>query len=988
MKIDARGKDAVLEILAERARSYTPEWNMNTADPDIASALAVACADMFAGTIRKINGLPLKNEIAFFNAINSSLLPASPSEGYVSFSLSADDVGNAEVVKGTVLSAYANDDGDTMHFETKDDILVSPARIEAAFCVDDSEDHIGRFEELCENGGALFGTGNTNLQSHVMTLGHPFAFNVRTEAEIRLMFCRKGGIPVNRDYVNALSDADACMIEYYAGEETGYLPFSGITERNGALLLYKSDKLPPVSADENGFGIRFTVKDMARFDGFSFSYIAALPSAKSIEVDCVTDGNIEFDRAGFYPFGERFQLFNEVYFGCGEVLDKRGAQITLSFDMNLDTVPIENQPDFDINWKWIAKRGDFREPKSYKITISEVIWEYYNGYGWARLFSDRSYCDIFNCPQDVTSCFRSMTFRCPEDMTEVFVGARSDCYIRARIIRAENLYKLRGDYLSPYLRNIALEYYYTEAGCRLNKISADNCLEQKTYDPLDQSVYDGFVPFCCAGADHRSMYLGFQVQPDTGPVRILWNVDEEVSSDSAVLGWEYLTERGWKPMNVIDETESFTKAGLTIFLDNPGFVKKRIFGEELYWIRIYDRADRYRTEKDKLPVIKSIHFNSVRAVNIDSHREEFFPMNVYTENAEFTLAAGDILDFELYVNEFSTITDAEAEKLRKEGRVIRVKDSTGMDTHIWVKWKEVSSFLTENNTSRCYTLDRGSGKFSFGNGRKGRIPSVSDNTDIRVRYTTGGGSRTNVETGVISSMERSIGFVSAVTNPKRFFGGRDAETIFEAMKRSSIMLRTQNKAVTSVDIEQLAMYASRSVIKARCISGRDINGEREQGAVTLVVMKDPHSEFSKVRREIEEYLMPRLPSDIVASGKLYIIEPVFITMNVHATVAANELNGIFDLKKSVEECLLDYIGSYRGKPGDTSWNLGMIPNEQQIRSVILRLDKVSRIKSLGVTTYVPTPGGLKETDEEGLRKYRYILPENGHHDISVIIGDM
>ena len=71
-----------------------------------------------------------------------------------------------------------------------------------------------------------------------------------------------------------------------------------------------------------------------------------------------------------------------------------------------------------------------------------------------------------------------------------------------------------------------------------------------------------------------------------------------------------------------------------------------------------------------------------------------------------------------------------------------------------------------------------------------------------------------------------------------------------------------------------------------------------------------------------------------------------------------------------------------------NWNLGMIPNEQQIRSVILRLNKVARIKSLGVTTYVPTPGGLKETDEEGLRRYRYILPENGHHDISVTLGDM
>ncbi|MBR5089298.1 MAG: baseplate J/gp47 family protein [Ruminiclostridium sp.] len=984
VRVDNRDKDEIIAKMTERAKSYTPEWNMNLSHPDIAAVLALVYAEMLSGTMKKMNGIMLKNKIAFFNMVNASLLPAAPSEGYVSFTLSSDDVGSTPIEKGAVMSSYS-EDGGTIHFETCDDILVSPARIEKIFCADDRDDFIGEYESFKEEKAAFFGLPPVNLQSHVMRIAHPYSFNVRTDGVIALRFFRKGGSLVGNEIIRALADPSAVDIEYYAGEETGFLHFSGVSENGGELLLTKTGDIPPVAADEDGFSIRFTVKDVSGLEGFAFSHIEALPSAGPISPDCVTNGNIEYDINEFYPFGERFQLFNEVYFGCGEILDKLGAEVTMSFDMNIVEVPIENQLDDDgINWKWIANKKDFKESKSYRIAITGVIWEYFNGNGWARLFPDSRYSDLFNIVQGVTSSFKTMTFTCPRDMSMTFAGPHEGYYIRARVLSAENLYKTKGWYMSPQIRNISFEYHYGGSGCHIRDIVSYNNIEERRFEP-PAAQSEGFVPFRCAGASDRTVYFGFSAAPDNGPMRILWDVEEDPLSVRPKLRWKYLTAEGWKPMNIADETENFTRVGLTVFLDNHGFVKKKLFGEELYWVAVSDGENAYRAKRCGLPVIKGIFFNSVKAVNVDSHNEEYFAMNVYTENAEFRLAAADVLDFELYVNEFTTITDAEADALEEAGRVIRVSGNGGIDTQIWVKWNEVNSFAMEDNSSRCYTIDRSTGVFTFGNGRKGRIPSVSDINNIRVLYTTGGGDRSNAEAGRIVSLERSYGFVSGVTNHKRFYGGCDTETVAEAMKRSAVMIRTQGKAVTARDLETLTFNASRSIKKLRCVSGRNAFGAKERGAVTLVVLKKEHSEFSRIVRDIRQYLSGRLPGNIVSDDSLYITEPTFVRINVRAEIKTKELNGIFELKKSVEKCLADYFASFSGTDGDNVWRLGMVPNEQQIRSALLRLRNVEYIRNLYITMYVSGAGQLKEIDSDTISQYSYILPRNGEHDITVTV---
>ena len=984
VKVDSRSKDEMVNEMVERSKSYTPEWNMDPENPDIASAFALACADMFSGTLKKINGTPLKNKIAFYNMTGASLFPAAPSEGFVSFSLSADDVGSTQLEKGAVLSAYT-DDGETIHFETCDDILVSSARIEKIFCADDSEDFIGEYADFKDSKFALFSLPEINLQKHVTQFTHPYAFDLKTEGQIKLRFFRKGGSPVSADFVKLLAKESAADIEYYAGEDYGFVKFSSVREEGGELILTKNaDKPAAVSENENECNIRITVKDVAGLEKLSFTRVNALPSGKVIAPDCVTDGNIEYDINAFYPFGEKFQIFNEVYFGCSEALGKPGAQVTLNFDMNVVEVPISDLPDSAINWKWVANKKDFQEEKSYKIAITDVIWEYYNGNGWSRLFPDGSYGDMFNIVQGATASFKSMKFTCPDDMSEVFVGTQSGYYIRARILKAENMYKTKGWYLSPFIKNLSFDYGYGENSCVITDITALNNLHEESYSAASSPDYEGFKPFKRAGADGRSVYFGFSSAPDRGPFSTLWDIDEAPMPRRGELEWSYLTSNGWKTVNMADETEGFTKVGLTVFFDNRDFEKTKLFGEELYWVRVKDVNNSFALKKSSVPLIKSIIHNAVRAVNVDSRNEEHFAMNVYSENAEFNLIASGILDFELYVNELSTITEDEIRELEKENRVIRKGSVGGLDTEVWVKWNEVSSFVTEDADSRSYVLDRPNGSFMFGNGRKGRIPPISDINNIRVVYTAGGGAHTNVKVGSITDLERSYGFISEVTNPKCFYGGCDTETVHEAMKRNAVMLRTQGKIVTVRDLETLTFNASRSIRKLCCVT-ENSTSSRDGRRVTLVVLKKDGAEFGRVREEIKEFLEGRLPGSIADENSLVITEPTFVKVNVRADIKTDKQNGIFELKKSVENCLSDYLSSFAGADGDNVWQLGAIPNEQQIRSALLRLRNVEYIRSIYITMYITGAGGIKEVDSDTVANYRYILPEDGKHDITITV---
>ena len=94
----------------------------------------------------------------------------------------------------------------------------------------------------------------------------------------------------------------------------------------------------------------------------------------------------------------------------------------------------------------------------------------------------------------------------------------------------------------------------------------------------------------------------------------------------------------------------------------------------------------------------------------------------------------------------------------------------------------------------------------FGDGIKGVIPSLGDS--IAVNYAVSQGAEGNVAantiTDIISSVSVPSGFILKVTNPDRASGGANAETLEDLQRKIPIFIRTQERAVTRQDYQDVA----------------------------------------------------------------------------------------------------------------------------------------------------------------------------------------
>ena len=164
-----------------------------------------------------------------------------------------------------------------------------------------------------------------------------------------------------------------------------------------------------------------------------------------------------------------------------------------------------------------------------------------------------------------------------------------------------------------------------------------------------------------------------------------------------------------------------------------------------------------------------------------------------------------------------------------------------------------------------------------------------------------------------------------------------------------------------------------------------MTGSSERGAVTLVVLKTPDCDFSRLSSEIKSFMLPRMSGALADEDSFFVTEPSFIRLNIKTELVARSLDGIFDLKRTADRCIREHIGSYSGSKGNNEWMLGRIPNEHQIRSAMLRIENIEYIKNIKITAFISTSGGLREIDPEGIRELAYILPVCGDNDISITL---
>ncbi|MBO4395707.1 MAG: baseplate J/gp47 family protein [Eubacterium sp.] len=979
---------AIEADIRRRAASYTPEWRFDTENPDIGSALAIVYARMMEQTVKKLTRVPFKNRVAFLNSLGADLLPAVPSEGFVSMSLVNEEVSAVDVPVGTAVVAESDMAPEGMVlFETTESMCATPAVISDILMTDGAEDHIEVMHSPEENSILPFyafrGDG-VNKQSHEFYMSHDTVLYINGETEIDIAFKMADDRPVEQSVLRFLANPEKVVFEYSTGE-TGWERLEKAEAPHGYIHLNKPSEKPPVSfrkiGDRESYWLRMRMVGKDIPDSFSVNHIELMTRQSEQLPDAVISPDGECNIRSMLPFGERLNLYDEVYFASEEAFSKRGANIVVSFRVDFARMPLDVTEREPFKWEWVMRRSDFREDLEFDVTIESVVWEYYNGTGWTRLFPTDEGKRAFSVPDEVSGQFQTISFICPPDMEKALVGARETYFIRARILKINNLYKQYGNYVLPVVENIGIKYSY-KTPQKVQECRSVNNMETVDFDAGSDGV---IVPFSDLPMRKKCCYLGFTTPPKGSPIRCLFETAGSHNRNSGRLLWEYSCSSGFKNLNPVDETDGLTRTGLITFTGPGDISPMMMFGISRYWIRIVDVDDTYRGEGAReAALIRSVCMNTTRVVQVTGHRTEFFRMDIYEKDKTFSLTDRNVCRIEVDVDEAGMLDEREEMELRDSGLLETETDTVDQVVHTWVRWQEVSDFYLSGKGDRHFVLSPREGKIQFGDGLHGRIPSSSDIQNIRVRYQTAGGDYTNVPPEAITHSDSSIGYVNRVYNPLALTGGCDPEQLYEGVNRNSAIIRHQNRAISNDDYELLAMEASRDIRLVKCFTGYNEDGEEKKGAVTLVVLGKSVGGvgFDSLRERIVSHMREKLSPIITGSRRFTVTEPSFVEIRLYIELTVESYEQVFEVREKIKERLAKAIAPKLTPEGE-GFEIGEFPTTIRIQNTISDIEGIVFIQKLIINAYTASAGGETEVDPDTVKRRRYILPVNGEHEIVI-----
>ena len=313
-----------------------------------------------------------------------------------------------------------------------------------------------------------------------------------------------------------------------------------------------------------------------------------------------------------------------------------------------------------------------------------------------------------------------------------------------------------------------------------------------------RTEYTIFQPFSPEADESPALYLGFsgrlpneahgiyfQMAEDLGPASLPSEGSEvatpELSRYHAArlaawegeqrVVWEYSTPSRWEPLAVSDATQSFTTSGFVDFVAPDDWGQARRFTEERFWLRARLEMGGYA----KPPRILRVLTNVIDAYHHVTVQGEILGSSDATPLQTYSLLQGPLLEGEIIAvkerqvpppEELAELTDQPHYPNTSAGsfstalpahrrspsanpdvgeRAIEPLAETGDGAgECWVVWTRVDSFFESGPRSRHYTMDYQSGKVTFGDGRRGLIPSEGLNNIVARQYRVGGGAAGNV----------------------------------------------------------------------------------------------------------------------------------------------------------------------------------------------------------------------------------------------------
>lgn len=994
--LDNRDYGQLLKEVKELAGQYTPEWNFDEKSSDFGVIFSKIFCKMMENTISKYNKTSYNHYLRFLNILGTHLRSSAPASGMI-ISKVAEDMNSKYLDKGTKLYVSSDNADGSVVYETTDPVTVLDTSIKSICITEKKSDFISYVYNVNNPESAKFtpfrifdNVLNKNLQSHIVYFRDDMIFYM-SKTCLEFKFFDRLSEKRNNSLADVFSDKENVTWEYYDG--SNWEKIESVEKIDGAVKVSFDACTQPVSVmGERGRYIRCVFKRIPS-ENIYLTSIKYKSFSSEISPEVYMLDNLELEKNNFYPFGEQFGMYNMFTFCCNEAFTKKGATIQVDADVQFVKISTDLKMPGK-RYKSIMTDTDFADLQPDDIEIQGLIWEYWNGTGWARLEYDESGRDFLKVSKK-NQIHRSFKFKCPQDIDKISIGSFEANYIRARISNINNQYDYYANYITPYIHSVTVKYYYEGEGHSLKSFKVENELNKREVKIPDTGEAVVLENNLC---EFPSMYICLSKPLDMGIIRAFINIEEGIHRYNATLKWEYLADDNkggysWNHIDTIDATDNLSHSETITFVGKKDFKKSKIFGSEGYFLRVLNPNKKYSYTEDIVsrPIINSIDFNAVKVIQKNSREPEYFSIASNEENKVCYLSMPNVSDVEVWVNEYENISTVEQERFLSMPKNLAEPeyDDFGNLEKLWVKWKEVPNLIAYGNMDRVYEIDYPKGEIKFGNGINGKIPPEQYDESIKIKYSICNGEEGNIESGEIEGFMDSYREIVSVTNPYPIMGGVNMETVDSAASRMFSQVAGGNRLVSLTDFEDAIKFNDRNIYSVKCVAHVDEDSKPAVGITSIAILPKKFMQgfekFQGIKNHIWKFIDEKAPATLSNSVRLRVFEVNYVETSVSVDVVVDDFNAYQGVYSGIEKKLEEFLNPVTGNFSRKGWNIGDFPQKEFIYNYIKSVPNIKWIKSLNIFTKLITPEGKKEVDCEYIKNNNFVVPVFGTPTINITV---
>ena len=296
------------------------------------------------------------------------------------------------------------------------------------------------------------------------------------------------------------------------------------------------------------------------------------------------------------------------------------------------------------------------------------------------------------------------------------------------------------------------------------------------------------------------------------------------------------------------------------------------------------------------------------------------------------------------------------------------------DGDVFSKWTQVQHLLDYGPNDLVFTTylnEDDTVTVTFGDGISGVIPTLY--SEIRTKYTVGGGSIGNISTDVVNTISYVPGLSEAqttalqadltVNNTSVGIGGSDPETTEEIRAIAPLTLRANNRAVTLQDYADLSLAVS-GVGKANATSSiwtsvtiyiapNRSTTDTDQ-APGLDELGAPTAEYDRLKTNVETYLEDK----VLIGTSITVQPPTYIDLGISVTYTKLAQYTTDEIERAIKAKILSEFG-YSGMnfgdtiyPQDIEFVLAQVPGVKVAQVTLLQKANLSVTSASGTGTVV------------------------------------